>query len=113
MSGREVFIEAVRMFQQSVHECAEAHGFWESTNTPEKIALIHSEVSELLEAGRKELESFTVGSDPVRLALEGSGVSLHGTALLIAVTLQRMHDGDSPSYWPVKLNMIEKEFFGV
>jgi NTP pyrophosphatase (non-canonical NTP hydrolase) len=35
----------------------EAQGFWESDNTAEKIALMHSELSEALEADRKDLES--------------------------------------------------------
>lgn len=32
-------------------------GFWESDNTGEKIALMHSELSEALEADRKNLQS--------------------------------------------------------
>ena len=32
-------------------------GFWESDNTGEKIALMHSELSEALEADRKDLEA--------------------------------------------------------
>lgn len=34
-----------------------AQGFWESDNTGEKIALMHSELSEALEADRKSLPS--------------------------------------------------------
>lgn len=34
-----------------------AQGFWESDNTGEKIALMHSELSEALEADRKNLPS--------------------------------------------------------
>ena len=34
-----------------------AQGFWESENTGEKIALMHSELSEALEADRKNLTS--------------------------------------------------------
>ena len=34
-----------------------AQGFWESDNTGEKIALMHSELSEALEADRKGLEA--------------------------------------------------------
>jgi len=34
-----------------------AQGFWTSDNTGEKIALIHSELSEALEADRKDLPS--------------------------------------------------------
>lgn len=35
------------------HDNALAHGFWESENKAEKIALMHSELSEALEAVRK------------------------------------------------------------
>lgn len=31
------------------HQIAKEHGWWESVNIPEKLALIHSEVSEALE----------------------------------------------------------------
>ena len=34
-----------------------AQGFWDSANTGEKIALMHSELSEMLEADRKGIES--------------------------------------------------------
>lgn len=34
-----------------------AQGFWESDNTGEKIALMHSELSEALEADRKNLDA--------------------------------------------------------
>lgn len=34
-----------------------AQGFWDSENTGEKIALMHSELSEALEADRKDLDS--------------------------------------------------------
>lgn len=35
----------------------QAQGFWESDNTGEKIALMHSELSEALEADRKNLDA--------------------------------------------------------
>ncbi len=46
-----------RIFQKAVHQNATAHGFWPTLRTVEtwlsKIALIHSEASELTEAVRK------------------------------------------------------------
>jgi len=41
--------------QSEIHRVAEVNGFWqEPINMGEKVALIHSEVSELLETLRKE-----------------------------------------------------------
>lgn len=40
-----------------INQFMQAQGFWESDNTGEKIALMHSELSEALEADRKNLEA--------------------------------------------------------
>lgn len=40
-----------------IHAFMTAQGFWQSENTGEKIALMHSELSEALEADRKSLPS--------------------------------------------------------
>jgi NTP pyrophosphatase (non-canonical NTP hydrolase) len=48
---------ALMNFGSIVNEQMNAQGFWESDNTGEKIALMHSELSEALEADRKDLES--------------------------------------------------------
>jgi NTP pyrophosphatase (non-canonical NTP hydrolase) len=40
-------------FSQSVNELARRNGFWETPNAAEKIALVHSELSEALEYLRK------------------------------------------------------------
>lgn len=37
-----------------IHDTALEKGFWDDTSIPEKLALIHSEVSEVLEADRKD-----------------------------------------------------------
>ena len=43
---------------QEIHKVAKAHGFWDNginpEDIPEKLCLIHSEVSEAMEAVRKE-----------------------------------------------------------
>lgn len=40
-----------------INSYMDLQGFWTSTNTGEKIALMHSELSEALEADRKNLQS--------------------------------------------------------
>ena len=42
--------------QSSITAAMAAQGFWDSANTGEKIALMHSELSEMLEADRKSIE---------------------------------------------------------
>jgi NTP pyrophosphatase (non-canonical NTP hydrolase) len=41
--------------QAGITQAMTAQGFWESDNTGEKIALMHSELSEMLEADRKNI----------------------------------------------------------
>lgn len=40
-----------------INDFMQYQGFWQSDNTGEKLALMHSEISEALEADRKELQS--------------------------------------------------------
>ena len=52
---QKIFLSAIEAAQNYVHDCAEQHGFWppEGRNKGEMIALMHSELSEMLEAVRK------------------------------------------------------------
>jgi NTP pyrophosphatase (non-canonical NTP hydrolase) len=43
--------------QSSITAAMIAQGFWDSANTGEKIALMHSELSEMLEADRKSIDT--------------------------------------------------------
>ncbi len=45
-------INSLNLMKKEFHQCAKEHGFWESPNDGEKIALMHSELSEALEALR-------------------------------------------------------------
>ncbi len=47
----------MEQFGHAITEFMQEQGFWESDNTGEKIALMHSELSEALEADRKKLPS--------------------------------------------------------
>jgi NTP pyrophosphatase (non-canonical NTP hydrolase) len=50
-------VPQINMLAVQLAEANAAKGFWESDNTGEKIALMHSELSEALEADRKKLVS--------------------------------------------------------
>ncbi|UOF77823.1 ntP-ppase [Bacteriophage sp.] len=51
------FAFQVEQLQQQIYSAMELQGFWACDNTGEKIALMHSELSEALEADRKNLQS--------------------------------------------------------
>lgn len=61
MQGHQILTAATTALfdQQSelISRWNAAQGFWDSENTGEKIALMHSELSEALEADRKKLTS--------------------------------------------------------
>lgn len=52
------FIQAFQAIQEYVHTNARYHGWWDTTrNDGELIALMHSELSEALEALRKDIQN--------------------------------------------------------
>jgi NTP pyrophosphatase (non-canonical NTP hydrolase) len=54
------FTAYLRAFSALISEWNEYQGFWSSKNTGEKIALMHSELSEALEADREKLKSVKI-----------------------------------------------------
>lgn len=73
----------LQAFAEAVHQSSRDHGFWEgpsNQNVPSKLALIHSEISEALEAYRNgtAVDSYPDGGKP-----EGLGVELADAVIRI------------------------------
>jgi len=47
-------IDQLAQLSENINAVATSHGFWENPNSGEKIALMHSELSEALESLRQE-----------------------------------------------------------
>ncbi len=56
VDNRQTLIDELNLLCKDIHQMNRDKGFWEGTqNVGEKIALMHSELSEALEANRKNL----------------------------------------------------------
>lgn len=73
-------------YSNVIHKCAVDHGFWnKNRNFGEMIALMHSELSEALEAHREDKESFYLEFDKP----EGWAVELVDCMIRILDTLHK------------------------
>ena len=51
------FVSECNLLMKNINESASGHGFWDTHNISEKLCLIHSEISEALEASRKDINA--------------------------------------------------------
>ena len=88
------FRDILADLQDDIHATAQAHGFWESHNTGEKIALMHSELSEALEAAR-----------------EGNWAGRNGVAEELADTIIRILDFAAYHDIDLGVAILQKHFY--
>ena len=96
------FLDEFERVSKYVHDVAVAHGFWEEgkdRNTGEMIALMHSELSEALEADRH-------GNPPSEHISEFSGIEEEFADVII-----RIMDMAIANKWDVGGAMVAKILF--
>ena len=97
---RDAFVEAFTAMAEVVHENAQAKGFWDTDrNFGEMVALIHSEVSEALEAHRH--------GNPPDDKLPG----YNGVTVELADTIIRIMDLSAAKRMHVAEAIIDKTLF--
>ena len=91
-------IPLLAQMQGQISEFMRIQGFWESANTGEKVALMHSELSELLEADRNGVEhddkipEFTgIEAELADLFIRGLDFAGHHKLRLAEAIVAKMH----------------------
>ena len=64
------------------------------------------------DAYSEEFEGRAVADDPVKGALEDSGISLDHDTLSMLIHLQSIHDDEAPNRWGHALDNLEADLFG-
>jgi len=103
----------LKAFATSVHKTAEEHGWWEDNRSgAECIALMHSELSEALEAQRKkDTLTFTNGETTASRPADKHLPHLPNEAVELADCIIRILDYAEHADLPIVTALVEKAEF--